>query len=493
MTERPGNESGAGSEAPECENLLGLWRVRRPSVDAQVRLRTALVAEARVRLDEVSAATRGTLSSLLPRCESGDPWAWMLLFPLVRETWGLPGDQDRWSEIENGCLVLASRAVPLADLVLTLRLHRDVQHPPDDAGTDGNRAEAALNTRLERLRVRLARFADPADIAAGLGLDILLAPPAVEKAADAVRSEEDRQDGPAMRVLLASPPPTGDRDFRPILDRIRTTLDGEVPLAPAPDPDDLCAALEREFPWFGAVVERVHDDLLLGARCGRTFFGLSRPLLLAGPPGVGKTRFAHRLSRLAGLPMGMVNAAGASDNRLLQGTARGWGTVTPSLPVLLMLRDRMANPLVLVDEVDKAGGSDRNGRLHHTLLSMLEPSSSRRWPDEALAVAVDLSRVVWLLTANDTGAIPALLMSRLAVVEVGTPRARDFDALFAGCLADAADDYECAVAVLPEIDPTALDAMREGFVRGRLQARQLAALVRRALVAGAKAERKLRC
>lgn len=84
-------------------------------------------------------------------------------------------------------------------------------------------------------------------------------------------------------------------------------------------------------------------------------------------------------------------------------------------------------------------------------------------------------------------------MSRLAVVEVGTPRARDFDALFAGCLADAADDYECAVAVLPEIDPAALDAMREGFVRGRLQARQLAALVRRALVAGAKAERKLRC
>ncbi|WP_170295804.1 hypothetical protein [Azospirillum brasilense] len=49
------------------------------------------------------------------------------------------------------------------------------------------------------------------------------------------------------------------------------------------------------------------------------------------------------------------------------------------------------------------------------------------------------------------------------------------------------------MAVLPEIAPAALDAMREGFVRGRLQARQLAALVRRALVAGAKAERTLRC
>lgn len=387
-------DASNGTGGAEDEDPLRLWRDRRPSADAQTRLRTALVAEARARLTEVSVPTRDTIASLLPRCESGDPWAWMLLFPLVRETWGFPGDQDRWPEIENGCLVLASRAVPLADLVLTMRLHRDVQQPPDDAGSDGSRAEAALSARLERLRARLARFADPADIAAGLGLDILLAPPAAEKAADAVGSEEGRQDGPAMRVLLASPPPTGDRDFRPILDRIRTTLDGEVPLSPAPDPDDLCAALEREFPWFGAVVERVHDDLLLSARCGRTFFGLSRPLLLAGPPGVGKTRFAHRLSRLAGLPMGVVNAAGASDNRLLQGTARGWGTVTPSLPVLLMLRDRMANPLVPVDEVDKAGGSDRNGRLHHTLLSMLEPSSSRRWPDEALAVPVDLSRVV---------------------------------------------------------------------------------------------------
>ncbi|MDQ2102879.1 hypothetical protein [Azospirillum isscasi] len=132
-------DASKGTGGAEDEDPLRLWRDRRPSADAQARLRAALVAEARARLTEVSVPTRDTLASLLPRCESGDPWAWMLLFPLVRETWGLPGDQDRWPEIENGCLVLASRAVPLADLVLTMRLHRDVQHPPDDAGSDETR------------------------------------------------------------------------------------------------------------------------------------------------------------------------------------------------------------------------------------------------------------------------------------------------------------------------------------------------------------------
>jgi hypothetical protein len=182
------------------------------------------------------------------------------------------------------------------------------------------------------------------------------------------------------------------------------------------DPEQLRRALLAEFPHLRDAIDRIIGDLRLRRRAGVNWVRF-RPLLLVGPPGVGKTWFAKRLARLLDLGYGEVSGAGSSDDRMLRGTARGWRGAQPAFPLLVMLRTGGANPLIVVDEVDKAGGSERNGDIRQTLLPMLEVETARAWFDEALLAPTDLSGVSWLLTANDLAPLSAPLLSRVAVVQ----------------------------------------------------------------------------
>jgi ATP-dependent Lon protease len=98
------------------------------------------------------------------------------------------------------------------------------------------------------------------------------------------------------------------------------------------------------------------------------------------------------------VPYEIVNCAGASDNRSVAGTARGWGSAHPSRIVEVFIDTQVANPIVLVDELEKAGGSEGNGRITQSLLTMLEPETRGRFYDEALSTSVDLSFVNWVCT-----------------------------------------------------------------------------------------------
>ncbi len=185
-----------------------------------------------------------------------------------------------------------------------------------------------------------------------------------------------------------------------------------------------------------------------------------------------------------------LNAGGSSDNRTLAGTSRGWGTADTCLPVTLMNSALEANPIVIVEEIDKAGGNDRNGRIAQTLLTMIEPGTSRRYYDEALGVAVDLSRVTWIMTANDRSKIDPLLRTRCKVLMVGPPRPCDFDVLMRGIINDIATEFGGDPEHLPELERPILDALCRGFRNRALTARQLAGLVRKTLSGAVVAERR---
>ena len=159
----------------------------------------------------------------------------------------------------------------------------------------------------------------------------------------------------------------------------------------------------------------IRRTLALAAHAGRPSPRL-RPLLLVGPPGIGKTWFARRLAQALNLPFASLNLGGATDNRCLQGTARGWSAATPAWPIAEMSRLAAPNPVLFLDEIEKAGGQrDSNGRVHDTLLAMIEPESAAGWFDECLRTPADLRNVVWIMAANETRGIPAPLLSRLAV------------------------------------------------------------------------------
>ena len=253
-----------------------------------------------------------------------------------------------------------------------------------------------------------------------------------------------------------------------------------VALAAGPDPALLESVLLAEFPWMGAAIAAIVGDLKLRRSAGHGHAHW-RPVLLVGPAGSGKTRFARRLAQLIGTGFGEVCASGSSDNRALMGTARAYGTASPTLVLHAMRTSKTANPVLLVDELDKAGGSSRNGDIKQTLLTMLEPISAQCWPDECLMAPVDLSQVNWIATANEANPLRGALLTRLRIVDVPLPKAEHFDSLLAGIRRDLAADL--GVDDLPTLPSEIEQALKAGFARG-VSIRRVQAAVEGALQAG---------
>lgn len=204
-----------------------------------------------------------------------------------------------------------------------------------------------------------------------------------------------------------------------------------IALAPVGDLPARRRLLIAEFPWATEVVDFILSDLV--SRQAVTI----RPVLLTGDPGSGKSHFARRFADHFGLHVWSVDCGGA-DGSVFAGTDRRWHSAEPSHPFLAMSRGRQANPLVLLDELEKAPTRADYARLWDGLLSFLDPGSNRAVQDKCLQVPVDCSHINYIATANRIDLLPWPLRDRLRRIAFPEPAADHLDALIAPLTAQLA-------------------------------------------------------
>ena len=215
----------------------------------------------------------------------------------------------------------------------------------------------------------------------------------------------------------------------------------------------LIAALREEAPWMGAAIDRIAEQSAMQLWAGQPWLSF-RPLLLLGPPGTGKTHLARRIGELSGVGGVTLSLAGVSSNAELAGNARGSRHPQPSFPAMAMLRTGTANPVVVLDEVEKTSTSDMGDPVA-TLLGMLERTTARRYFDGCLAADVDLSHVNWVLTANRIDCLPMSLLSRVEVVEVTGPGPEHAEIVLTSLWRAVARDLGLPPSALPHIEISA--------------------------------------
>ena len=281
--------------------------------------------------------------------------------------------------------------------------------------------------------------------------------PDFERIATALRQEKCKAGDDPLSLKVARSKIAEDGGFKL---GIYQCLESPLPLVPlALDIGAIRKVLDQEFPWFQKVNELVYRQMVVAQQSAMPALRL-RPLLLAGLPGVGKTSWAKRLAELCEVPLRIVMAGGGADSMFLRGTSRGWSSARPGAVIQTMAIERVANPVFLVDELEKASASSHNGRIWDVLLQLLEPASSRTYLDECLQVPCDLSWVSWIATVNTLSGLPKPLLERFTVVLVEQPGPDHFMALVAGAIRAFAQELGIDQRMLPSLDAEDLKILR---------------------------------
>src|SRR4051812_42346803 len=178
------------------------------------------------------------------------------------------------------------------------------------------------------------------------------------------------------------------------------------------------ASLYEQLPNFAEALDDLKRHVALAQDAGD---GIEiTPMLLLGPPGIGKTHFARKLADLLGTGMNLVPMSSMTAGWLLSGASSQWKGAKPGKVFDAIVEGQYANPVIVVDEIDKASADAQYDPLG-ALYGLLEHDTAQSFIDEFTEVAIDASQVIWIMTANDERRIPEPILNRLNVFNVEAP------------------------------------------------------------------------
>ncbi len=307
-------------------------------------------------------------------------------------------------------LVLGWAKDTLADLALRERIKSDVEE-----GMEKSQREFLLRRQLDSIRKELAQLGGADEGAPDDYRGRIAERDLPDKVREAIEREVDKLE----RTSEQSPEHGWIRTWLDTVLEIPWGVESEdrldVPAAAAildEDHDGLADVKERILQHLS--VRKLQSERGLVPVDGR---GAGAILALVGPPGVGKTSLGESVARALGRKFVRVALGGVRDEAEIRGHRRTYVGAQPGRLVRALREAGTMNPVLLLDEVDKIG-ADFRGDPSSALLEVLDPAQNHTFRDHYLEVDLDLSRVLFIATANVVDTIPGPLLDRMEVIRL---------------------------------------------------------------------------
>lgn len=269
------------------------------------------------------------------------------------------------------------------------------------------------------------------------------------------------------------------RQAQDIADRIKRAGLGQRQLGLLPQAwEAFVDEFEAVFPNFSELANLLRDHFALHTQGDQRVS--CPPVLLVGPAGVGKTEATRWLAERLALPFRVVDMASAQSGSTLSGSESFWSNSEPGLLFELLAYQPLANPVIVLDELDKAGGDPRFDPLA-ALYGLLESRSARNFTDLSIRdFSINASHVNWIATANQLEPSPVPIRSRLTVLHIESPKPQQVRTIAQTIYTRLLSEAAWGNAFTPQLDATVLAKLQA------LPPRSLGLVLRRALGAAAR-------